>query len=99
MDKRPNGAKAYVVYENKILWVLRDNNPTIPNPDTWNLPGGTREESDESDEACLRRELAEEINLKPSHVMYLGKFINLEGDYVARYLIRITPEEYDNLKL
>lgn len=35
-----HGAKAFVIYNNKILLVLRDNKPDIPNPNTWNFPGG-----------------------------------------------------------
>ena len=93
-----DGVKAFVVYKNKILWILRDNNPNIPWPNTWNLPGGGVE-GEETNEEALKRELQEEINLCPRNIVYLGKHNYPEGRYSARYLVRLTKGEYKRLEL
>ena len=35
-----NGSSAIIIHKNKILLFHRDNIPTIPYPDHWQLPGG-----------------------------------------------------------
>ena len=46
----------------KVLLQLRDDIPSIPYPNQWDLPGG-RVERDETPEACIVREMKEEIGL------------------------------------
>ncbi len=95
--KKP-GAKAFIIYDKKLLWILRDNNPNISFPNTWNLPGGGIEEGESGIEA-IRRELQEEINVVPENLLHLGEQTYEDGSVVLRYLARLTSNEYKNMKL
>ena len=54
----------------RILLVLRDNKASIPFPNTWNLLGGFLEK-EESADACIRREIREEIEIElPDIVLF-----------------------------
>ena len=53
--------------KNEVLLQLRDDKPTIPYPNMWCIPGG-HVEAGETDEACIRREMLEEMALVIEHV-------------------------------
>ena len=57
------GAKAALFCGGGLLTCLRDTRPGLPWPGMWDLPGGGRE-GDESPEACLLREVEEELGLR-----------------------------------
>ena len=97
MAKKP-GAKALVVYGGKILLVLRDNIPTIANPNKWNTPGGGVEEGETPEEGLIR-ELKEEVNLIPSMIKELGTTIYSDGSIVYRFYVPVTDEEFANIRL
>jgi 8-oxo-dGTP diphosphatase len=62
-----------IVIENtkgKILLHLRDNNPSIPFPNTWQLLGGAREPN-ETPEETIRREIKEEIEINLKDIKLL----------------------------
>jgi 8-oxo-dGTP diphosphatase len=46
----------------QVLLLLRDNKPSIPYPDMWDLPGG-HVEAYETPDNCIHREMVEEIEL------------------------------------
>ncbi len=60
-----DGAKVFIKNKkiNKFLLVLRDDKPTIPNPNCWSLFGGAIEDG-ETPRQTLDRELKEELNIK-----------------------------------
>lgn len=67
-----DGASAIICWDKKILLFLRDNKPTIPYPNYWQLPGGGIEKGETPDEA-VRRELEEEVSYVPKKLNYLGQ--------------------------
>lgn len=65
------GAKAALFCDGRLLTCLRDDHPGLSWAGLWDLPGGGRE-GDETPEACLLRELAEEFGLRlsPSRLIW-----------------------------
>lgn len=66
-----DSAKALVLFDKKILLLLRDDIPTISNPNTWSLIGGIVEKG-ESFEQTIRREMQKEIGISPQELHYVG---------------------------
>lgn len=87
-------SSAIVVYNNKVLLILRDNKLNIPEPNTWQLPGGGVEE-DEDHFQAIYRELQEEINIIPQGLRYLGS----APDNTKVFFAVLTDEEKINIKL
>ena len=56
------GCKIALICDGRILTILRDDKPTIPWPNLWELPGGGRE-GDESPFDCVAREVYEELGI------------------------------------
>lgn len=92
------GVDAFVVFEEKILLLLRDNIPNIAHPNMWCLPGGGIEDG-ESEKDALFRELKEEINLTPTRIQYIDKTSYQDGNIVSKFLIILSREEKEHLKL
>lgn len=57
-----HGAKIAILVGDQIVTILRNNIPSIPWPDHWDLPGGGRENGENPTE-CALRELHEELGL------------------------------------
>ena len=78
-----SGAKIALLQDNHLISILRDDIPTIPFPNTWDLPGGGRE-GNETPFECVRREVFEE----------LGISISKESiDWVKKYPSLINPSQ------
>lgn len=60
--KRDGTSIIFINNKNEILLLLRDNIPSIPYPNKWDLPGGQVEEN-ESPAECIIREMKEELNI------------------------------------
>lgn len=98
MATRKPGAKAIVVYQEKICLVLRDSNPAIANPNKWNTPGGAIEEGEAPREAMIR-ELKEEINLDATNIIETGITTYTDGSIVHRYFVPVTDEQFALISL
>ena len=73
---------AAIILENdfgEFLLALRDNKPTIPFPNCWDLIGGHVEE-DETPEQALIREYKEELGLTLTKYKFFREYVCLEGD-------------------
>ena len=94
------GAKAALLYENKLLVFLRDNKTTIPFPNMWDFPGGGRE-GNETPLECLAREMMEEfgITLKPESVIWEKQHPSMHqpGLFGYFFVARITKEDIDTI--
>ncbi len=58
-----SGAKVALLRDGAVLAILRDDLPGLPYAGHWDLPGGGRE-GVESAEACVVREVFEELGLR-----------------------------------
>ncbi len=69
-----DGSKIFIKSKQtgKFLFFLRDDKPTIPNPNTWDLLGGGTE-GNETPEETVRREVFEEVGLSLDKVELLKK--------------------------
>ena len=93
-----NAANALVIYNRKILLLLRDNIPKLTDPNCWSLIGGQVEPGEDFDTA-LKRELMEEINVVPKNLQKLGRLVLPDGSKRMFYLARLTAEEVKQIKL
>ena len=84
-----------VTHQKKLLLLLRDDIPTINDPNTWSLIGGTAEEG-ETPEETLLREIEEEIGVKPTNnqLLYVRK-----DRPVPIYFVPLTDQEASQVKL
>lgn len=57
-----SGAKIALLHDGHVLVYLRDDKPSIPHPNEWDLPGGGAEGA-ESPLECALRELHEEFTI------------------------------------
>ncbi|MEB3279234.1 MAG: NUDIX domain-containing protein [Lyngbya sp.] len=72
--KKPIGCVIILLNDqHQVLLVLRDQKPSIPFPNTWNLLGGFMEEG-ESPQAAIRREMLEEIEVDVEKVYFFRKY-------------------------
>src|SRR5664280_625821 len=73
---------AAIILENdngEFLLYLRDNKPTIPFPDQWDLIGGHVEQGETPEEALVR-EVKEELDIDLDEYTFYKKYECLEGD-------------------
>ena len=94
------GCKIALICDGLILTILRDDNPTIPWPNMWELPGGGRE-GDESPFECVSREVYEElrIHLNEDCLLWSKVYPSMlfEGRQSVFMVGQLSQEQFDNI--
>ena len=102
LDKHLNftGCKIALICDGRILTILRDDNPTIPWPNLWELPGGGRE-GDESPFECVSREVYEELSIQLLKDDIVWSWIYpsmLDENKNSVFLVgKLTQEQFDSI--
>ncbi|MGD0337627.1 MAG: NUDIX hydrolase [Bacteroidota bacterium] len=91
--KKPVGAGIILLNsKDQILLILRENIPTIPYPNMWDLPGGHVEEG-ENPEQTIRREMNEELELDLGEITLFKEYHHETFDeYVFLKKIDLNPD-------
>ncbi len=89
---------AYIINNQKLLLILRDDIATIKDPNTWDTPGGYCEEG-ENFEECLKREIKEELDLEVRSPKYLGTRLTPKGNTEATFIVDFSSDELSRIKL
>lgn len=94
------GCKIALICGDKILTILRDDKPTIPYPNMWDLPGGGRE-GNETPFECVAREVYEELNIQLSKEEVIWSWIYpsmLDENKKSVFLVgQLTQEQFDSI--
>lgn len=94
------GCKIALFCGDKILTILRDDKPTIPWPNLWELPGGGRE-GNETPFECVAREVYEELNIQLSKDDIIWSWIYpsmLDENKKSVFLVgQLTQEQFDSI--
>ena len=94
------GCKIALICDGRILTILRDDKPTIPWPNLWELPGGGRE-GDETPFECAAREVYEELKIQLSKDDIIWSRIYpsmLEENKNSVFLVgKLTQEQFDSI--
>ena len=94
------GCKIALLCDGQILTILRDDKPTIPWPDMWELPGGGRE-GEETPFECVQREVFEELGLKleEADILWVKAYQGmLDPDKTSIFMVgTITQEEFASI--
>ena len=94
------GCKIALFCEDKLLTILRDDKPTIPWPNMWELPGGGRE-GDESPFECAAREVFEELGIRLTKDCLLWRKVYpsmlFEGKESVFLVGKLAQEQFDKI--
>ena len=94
------GSKIALFCGDKLLTILRDDKPTIPWPNMWELPGGGRE-GDESSFECVAREVYEELGIHLTEDCLLWSKVYpsmlFEGRQSVFMVGQLSQEQFDNI--
>jgi 8-oxo-dGTP diphosphatase len=97
LNEEFGGAKVALLYGDSILVYLRDDKPSIPFPNQWDLPGGGRE-NDESAFECVQREVFEEFGFSccQEGVLWSKTYRSLRDDKLNHFFV--AKLEIDQIK-
>ena len=94
------GCKIALICDGQILTLLRDDKPTIPWPNLWELPGGGRE-GYETPFECAAREVYEELKIQLSKDDIVWSRIYpsmLDENKNSVFLVgKLTQEQFDSI--
>ena len=94
------GCKIALFCEDRILTILRDDKPSIPWPNMWELPGGGRE-GDESPFECVAREVFEELGIHLTEDCLLWSKVYpsmlFEGKESVFLVGKLRQEQFDSI--
>ena len=94
------GCKIALFCGDKLLIILRDDKPTIPWPNMWELPGGGRE-GDESPFECAAREVYEEVGIHLNEGCLLWSKVYpsmlFEGRQSVFMVGQLSQDQFDNI--
>ena len=94
------GSKIALFCGDKLLTILRDDKPTIPWPNMWELPGGGRE-GDESPFECAAREVYEELGIHLTkdclHWSKVYPSMLFEGRQSVFMVGQLSQEQFDKI--
>ena len=94
------GCKIALICDGQILTILRDDKPTIPWPNLWELPGGGRE-GNESPFECVVREVYEELGIHLDEDCLLWSKIYpsvIFKDKQSVFMVgQLRQEQFDNI--
>ena len=94
------GCKIALFCEDRILTILRDDKPSIPWPNMWELPGGGRED-DESPFECAAREVYEELGIHLTEDCLLWSKVYpsmlFEGKESVFLVGKLRQEQFDSI--
>lgn len=94
------GCKIALICDGRILTILRDDKPTIPWPNLWELPGGGRE-GNETPFECVAREVYEELNIQLSKddIVWSRLYPSmLDENKKSVFLVgKLTQEQFDSI--
>ena len=94
------GCKIALFCGDSVITILRDDKPSIPWPNMWELPGGGRE-GDESPFECAAREVHEELGVHLTEDCLLWSKVYpsmlFEGRQSVFMVGQLSQEQFDNI--
>lgn len=96
-----HGVKIALFFNNHAVTILRDNKPNIDFPGLWDFPGGGRE-NNETPEACMIREVQEELTLEVKYqdIIWKKQYASMSYQGQESYFMAatITQQQIDSIK-
>ena len=94
------GCKIALICGESVLTILRDDKPSIPWPNMWELPGGGRE-GDESPFECAAREVYEELGIHLTEDFLLWSKVYPSMLYEGRQSVfmvgQLSQDQFDSI--